>query len=558
MRTLYVLFTLSIIFIIALLVCSFIYLDRTSHDKYYYIINRGDFERGDIEIDKYLTEQNIIYKSKINLPFNMGPDKKEIKIEIDRKTNEFKNYEEFEFYRNIKELCTMRNKGGILEFLACARSKFSYIDNIKFENNAQYFDLESLATLLPFIKSYNFRKGGSQFFNAIRYDVKLLPPSMDIIALTSIRDDFIDVDGEKIKTECLIIKTRGIDQGYIWVDKRDRSIIAMEIPEKQIYIKRTEIKKNFVSKDYILKDPLYISQKMYFTANELELYAILSRPSKEGVYPAVILLQGEGSFDNSDFGIFTDISDYLSKNGYVVLRFDYPTEKDKASFKSVSIEDEYSIMKSAIEFLKTFRFVDTEKLGIIGHFDANHILVNYLLNNKNIEAAVMLSPRRLAPLVDMDLDAAATLTDEISKIDKNYANNISECEKKVFEIASGPSKNIKNILGFKIFTERLREIPNLKPLLDLKYLTIPVLIIQGKGGGESYYIKLIERLKSEIEKGGLENFTIVGFRKLNQYLGEITEDEITIDHYNVDKEILQTLAIWLDKVLTPAHSEIVQ
>ena len=85
MKMIYTLLILSIILIIALLIGSFIYLEKAAHENLYYIVSSNEIEKGDIEIDKYITEKNIIYKSKINLPYEIGPNKKETRIELEKR-----------------------------------------------------------------------------------------------------------------------------------------------------------------------------------------------------------------------------------------------------------------------------------------------------------------------------------------------------------------------------------------------------------------------------------------------------------------------------------------
>ena len=238
MKTIYTLLILSILLIIALLIASFVYLEKTSHENLYYIVNSNRAEIGDIEIDKYITEKNIIYKSKVNLPYEIGPNKKETRIELDKKTGRLKDYEEIDLKGDIKELLYLKKEGDQLNFLAVAKSKFAYLDNIKIEKDALFFDYQNLVTLIPFVKLYNFKRGGSQSFNTLKYDITLLPPSRYVITLSSIRDEYINVDNKKIKTECLKLKAEGIKEIFIWVDKRKHNIIALDFSDEQIYIKK--------------------------------------------------------------------------------------------------------------------------------------------------------------------------------------------------------------------------------------------------------------------------------------------------------------------------------
>ena len=158
MRIIYALLILSILVVIVLLVGSFIYLEKTTHENIYYIIKTNGRDVGDIEIDRYVTERNIIYKSKVGKPYEMGLNKKDIRCELDRKTSAIKSYEEINSDGGIKELLYLKRENDDLNFLAIAKSKFAYLDNMKIKKDAFFFNRETLMTLVPLIKLYNFRK----------------------------------------------------------------------------------------------------------------------------------------------------------------------------------------------------------------------------------------------------------------------------------------------------------------------------------------------------------------------------------------------------------------
>ena len=404
-------------------------------------------------------------------------------------------------------------------------------------------------TLVPLIKLYNFKKGGSQSFNVVKYDIKLLPPSRGSVQLTSIRDEYVNVDNKKIKTECLLLTEKGAEQIFIWVAKKDHNIIALGLPDRQIYIKRTEKRKKFIVKDYLLKNPSYISLKFSFISKELELDGVLTRPKKAGIYPAVILFQGEEAIDKDDYGVFIDLSDYLAKSGYVVLRFEPFYERNGLRFKSVSIEDEWGAVEEAVKLLKEFRFVDPERIGIIAHSDANYILPSFLRKETGIRAWVMLSPRRLTPIVDTDSENIKAILGNISETDINYSKAMSNSQRLTLDILETSTKDWKNILGKKVFLKRMRGIIRLNPFRDMANLSIPILVLHGKMDNSSS-IKYLQNLEKWIKENEHENRSLIYFRRLNHYLGVIIEEDTLRDHYKIDKEVLETITGWLDKNLT--------
>ena len=103
----------------------------------------------------------------------------------------------------------------------------------------------------------------------------------------------------------------------------------------------------------------YYSEDVIFKNNNanVTLAGTLTLPQKEGNYPVVILITGSGP-QNRDEEIlghkpFLVISDYLTRNGIAVLRYDdRGTAKSTGDFKTATTFDFASDVESAISFAK--------------------------------------------------------------------------------------------------------------------------------------------------------------------------------------------------------------
>jgi hypothetical protein len=113
----------------------------------------------------------------------------------------------------------------------------------------------------------------------------------------------------------------------------------------------------------------YYTEEVNFknTISNILLSATLSLPKKNGVYPAVILISGSGP-QNRDEEIaghkpFLVISDYLTRNGIAVLRFDdRGTVKSEGNFNLATTADFATDVESAFEYLKTRKEINKTKL----------------------------------------------------------------------------------------------------------------------------------------------------------------------------------------------------
>ncbi len=142
----------------------------------------------------------------------------------------------------------------------------------------------------------------------------------------------------------------------------------------------------------------YYTEEITFKNNDsqITLAGTLTLPSKAGNYPAVILISGSGA-QNRDEEIsghkpFLIIADHLTKHGIAVLRYDdRGVGESTGNFKKATTADFASDVASAIEFLKTRKEIDKEKIGLIGHSEGGLIAPMVASNSKDVSFIVLLA-----------------------------------------------------------------------------------------------------------------------------------------------------------------------
>ncbi len=166
MRNLYILLTLTIILIITLLVFAFLFLEKEKHQTYFYSVERAGEQSGSIRIDRYKTEDKIIYKS---TSFYPAARRKIIheKLVFDRKTFKLER-----FFRECKNsgiataaMYIDTRKGDSFDFLSRDLSKSSVASAAAHAKDSSVFHEESIVTYMPLIDKYDFARGGAQSFN---------------------------------------------------------------------------------------------------------------------------------------------------------------------------------------------------------------------------------------------------------------------------------------------------------------------------------------------------------------------------------------------------------
>ncbi|HEU4790900.1 MAG TPA: alpha/beta hydrolase [Flavobacterium sp.] len=126
------------------------------------------------------------------------------------------------------------------------------------------------------------------------------------------------------------------------------------------------------------------------------LAGTLSLPSKEGKFPAVILITGSGpeNRDEELFGHkpFLVIADYLTKKGIAVLRFDdRGVAKSTGDFKTATTSDFAKDVQAGVDYLRTRKEIDKNKIGLMGHSEGGVIAPIVAGNSKDIDFIVLLA-----------------------------------------------------------------------------------------------------------------------------------------------------------------------
>lgn len=124
----------------------------------------------------------------------------------------------------------------------------------------------------------------------------------------------------------------------------------------------------------------YKTEDVIFENKEakIKLAGTLTMPSGRGKFPAIVLVAGSGPNDRNEEILghkpFLVLADYLTKNGYAVLRYDKRgVAESTGDFKNATIFDFAKDAKAALAFLRTKKEIDSKKMGIIGHSEGGDI-----------------------------------------------------------------------------------------------------------------------------------------------------------------------------------------
>jgi len=386
---------------------------------------------------------------------------------------------------------------------------------------------------------------------------------------TDFENGVLKITAEKLKMNFegnlendTIVKGSFVQNGFTFPLNLTRGLV-----EKQVLKRPQEPQKPYS----------YYSEDVRFenTKDTVALYGTLTLPNKDGKFPAVVLISGSGP-QNRDEELmghkpFLVLSDYLTKNGIAVLRYDdRGTAKSKGIFSKGTSFDFSNDAEAAFNYLLTRKEIIPNKIGLMGHSEGGLIAPMIAARNKNVAFVVMLAGTGLSGdqimLLQQELIARADGAKE-SDIEKTKSTN-----KAVFDIVR-KNENPKNLnaeltsylknelekdtalaksLGMSVddyINSTLKQITSpwfqyfLKydPQTALTQVKCPVLAINGEKDLQVPPKENLSAIKKALKKGGNKNFLTNELPGLNHLFQECKTGSPL--EYNDIEQTLSPLAL---------------
>ena len=300
----------------------------------------------------------------------------------------------------------------------------------------------------------------------------------------------------------------------------------------------------------------YYSENVKFEnkRDEILLAGTLTLPEKEGNFPAVILISGSGPQNRDEELLghkpFLVLSDYLTKNGIAVLRFDdRGTAESTGNFATATSLDFAKDVEFAIKYLQTRKEINKNKIGLIGHSEGGIIAPIVAAESKDINFIVLLAGTgirgdqllllqqelvgRASGISDTVLQKAKVINegafDIILKSDYNdsleieLTNYFKQALKDNHE--SGKPAGLSEEDYIKFLVTQLKSpwmfyFIKYDPAPILEKVNCPVLAINGEKDLQVPATVNLDAIKKALEKGGNKNVTTKKLPNLNHLFQE--------------------------------------
>jgi pimeloyl-ACP methyl ester carboxylesterase len=331
--------------------------------------------------------------------------------------------------------------------------------------------------------------------------------------------------------------------------------------------------------------PYYTENIQFVNKKEnLSFGGTLTLPKKEGQFPAVILISGSGQQNRNSEILghkpFLIISDYLTRNGIAVLRYDdRGVGESEGNPNTATSADFANDARAAIEYLRTRKEVISKQIGIIGHSEGGMIAPMLAADDKNIAFLVLLAGTgvagdvllidqnyqvgKLSGMSEEQLQAAKLTNQKIydilkseidldavkTKLTAYFQTNIDKLPESERPSKEEINKTLKQEVD-GIAVPWLRYFIAYNPKDNLKKVTCPVLVLNGQKDIQVTADLNTKGITDALKEGENKKVTLQIFPGINHLFQHCTTckvEEYSLIDETFAPEVLTTMSDWIQQ-----------
>jgi hypothetical protein len=322
----------------------------------------------------------------------------------------------------------------------------------------------------------------------------------------------------------------------------------------------------------------YLSEEVEYVnpLSGLKLAGTFTLPENAKNCTAVILISGSGAQDRDEtiFGHkpFFVIADFLTRNGIAVLRVDdRGIGGSEGNINDATSEDFAGDVLAGLEFLKTKKEINQNKIGLIGHSEGG--LIAPMVANRSTDVAfivLLAGPgikgeqiiikqvellNRAAGLTEEQVTQKLNLQKNIFEILLNEKDTVNQLERLqqvfsdgTYETMSDDHKKIINVNLNALKTRWFQFFLTYDPYPALVKLKCPVLALNGSKDLQVPPKENLAAIEKALKEGGNKNFKTLEMDNLN-HLFQTCETGAVAEYAQIEETIspavLQILRDWI-------------
>ncbi len=319
--------------------------------------------------------------------------------------------------------------------------------------------------------------------------------------------------------------------------------------------------------------------------DSVTLAGTLTLPENGNNFPAVVLISGSGGQDRNEELLghkpFLVLSDFLTRNGIAVLRFDdRGIAKSTGDFSKATTEDLVKDVLAAVNYLMNRKEINHSKIGLIGHSEGGMIAPMAAVDSKDVAFIVLMAgigisgdsililqseliqkaegtpedeikksikeQREIYSMIIKSNDDEALINQLREKFNAEYALMTEEEKSKLGDPEVYLNMQIKTLTSpwFKFFLKY-------NPQPTLEKVKCPVLAIDGEHDLQVPAQQNLSAIEMALKKGGNKNYEVKMLPGLN-HLFQTSVTGAVSEYGTIEETIsplaLQTMLDWIKKV----------
>jgi len=306
----------------------------------------------------------------------------------------------------------------------------------------------------------------------------------------------------------------------------------------------------------------------------ITLAGTLTMPPSGKNFPAAILITGSGPQNRNEelYGHkpFLVLSDYLTRNGIAVLRYDdRGVAESGGNYATATLDDFASDAAAAVNYMKSRKEINPKKIGIIGH-SYGATIAFMVAGEKNNDLAYMISLAGVAipgdslllmqryliakkmGAADEDIAKSQAFMDIVQNVVKKYSADFIMKNMNMISDEALPDSLKKVEAAKTAFNEMLKQMatPEMKSILNnnptdaLKKIKCPVLALNGEKDLQVPAEINLSRIRALV-KGPVSTKKYSDLNHLFQHCETGLPDEYAGIEETISPGILTDIADWI-------------
>lgn len=394
--------------------------------------------------------------------------------------------------------------------------------------------------------------------------------------------------------DSLFISMRSLNASYSGKLLNDSTIAGNFKQGLKVPLTVRKVKQRTIRVKYQTPQPpyAYAVKEISFKSKDdsITFSGTLTHPKDEKkTYPAILLLSGSGA-QNRDEEImghqpFHVLADYFTGKGFAVLRVDdRGTGASTGKYETATSEDFMQDAEAAVDYLRSLKFIDNKKIGLMGHSEGGLIACMLAAKNKNIDFIVLLASPGI-PSIDMMAEQNIAIlkangisdstAEEYGKIYRMLATTVVNspdtasariaCKEKFDQWIAQQSPQTIREMGFKdaarqnIFLKRfIKDISTpwfsyflkIDPASYISRLNCKVLALNGEKDVQVVAEPNLNGIREALRKSRSRSYEVTSMPGLNhlfQHCKKCTPEEYGKIDETFANEAMITISNWLQK-----------